>query len=69
MPSNYIKSDITIFNRWGYKVFVQEPYDNQWKGTSRNGEELPPGVYYYVLRIRPEGRKEFVKFGSVSIFK
>lgn len=68
-PSNYAKSDITIFNRWGDKVFVQEPYENQWTGTSRDGSVLPPGVYYYVLRIRPEGRKEFVKFGSVSIFK
>lgn len=68
-PSNYAKSDITIFNRWGDKVFVQEPYENQWTGTSRDGGALPPGVYYYVLRIRPEGRKEFVKFGSVSIFK
>lgn len=68
-PSNYAKSDITIFNRWGDKVFVQEPYENQWIGTSRDGGALPPGVYYYVLRIRPEGRKEFVKFGSVSIFK
>lgn len=68
-PSNYAKSDITIFNRWGDKVFVQEPYENQWTGTSRDGGVLPPGVYYYVLRIRPEGRKEFVKFGSVSIFK
>jgi gliding motility-associated-like protein len=68
-PSNYAKSDIAIFNRWGDKVFVQEPYENQWTGTSRDGAALPPGVYYYVLRIRPEGRKEFVKFGSVSIFK
>lgn len=68
-PSNYAQSDITIFNRWADKVFVQEPYENQWKGTTRDGGALPPGVYYYVLRIRPEGRKEFVKFGSVSIFK
>lgn len=68
-PSNYAQSDITIFNRWGDKVFVQEPYENQWNGTTRDGGALPPGVYYYVLRIRPEGRKEFVKFGSVSIFK
>lgn len=68
-PSNYAKSDITIFNRWADKVFVQEPYENQWNGTTRDGGALPPGVYYYVLRIRPEGRKEFVKFGSVSIFK
>ncbi|MDX2071877.1 MAG: gliding motility-associated C-terminal domain-containing protein [Haliscomenobacter sp.] len=68
-PSNYAKSDITIFNRWGDKVFVQEPYENQWLGTSKDGGALPPGVYYYVLRIRPEGRKEFVKFGSVAIFK
>jgi large repetitive protein len=68
-PTNYAKSDLSIFNRWGDKVFAQEPYENQWNGMSNRGQELPPGVYYYTLRIRKENGKIYRKFGQVTIFR
>jgi gliding motility-associated-like protein len=69
-PFNQAKSDIQIFNRWGDRVFHAEPYRNDWDGKAKNGQELPVGVYYYVLRIRlTEPEKPFVKFGSVTIFR
>jgi large repetitive protein len=68
-PTNYAKSDLSIFNRWGDKVFVQEPYENQWNGLTNGGQELPPGVYYYTLRIRKENGKIYRKFGHVTIFR
>jgi gliding motility-associated-like protein len=68
-PTNYAKSDLSIFNRWGDKVFAQEPYENQWNGMSNSGQELPPGVYYYTLRIRKENGKIYRKFGQVTIFR
>jgi gliding motility-associated-like protein len=68
-PFNQEKSDVQIFNRWGDRVFHGEPYDNSWSGA-KNGEKLPVGVYYYVLRVkRAEPQKPFVKFGSVTIFR
>ncbi len=68
-PTNYAQSDISIFNRWGDRVFYQEPYENGWNGTTNDGKKLPPGVYYYTLRVRRSGKKDYVRFGNVTIFR
>ncbi len=68
-PTNYAKSDITIFNRWYDKVYYQEPYENAWYGQAQDGRELPPGIYYYVLRVKREGKKDYIRFGNVTVFK
>lgn len=64
---NYEKSDIIIYNRWGDIVFEAEPYDNNWEGRGRDGRELPPGVYYFVLRIKLD--KPYTQFGSVILLR
>jgi len=51
---NFLNNEVIIFNTWGDEVFRAENYDNKWEGTY-NGEELPNGTYYYI-----------VKFGSVQ---
>ncbi len=38
-----------IFNSSGKLLFHSADYKNGWDGTSR-GRELPPGVYYYLLK-------------------
>ncbi len=38
-----------IFNAAGKLLFHSPDYRNGWDGTS-NGKELPPGVYYYLLK-------------------
>ncbi len=51
----YPNNRITIFNRWGNKVYEASPYTNQWDGTSQfgtmYGETLPESTYYYVLDL------------------
>lgn len=45
---------VTIFDRWGRQVFVNDNVtniDQLWDGRTRNGAELPEGVFYYVLRF------------------
>jgi gliding motility-associated-like protein len=45
--------ELTIFNQWGDFVFHKNPYRQDteaWDGTY-NGEDLPSGTYYYVIRI------------------
>ncbi|HEX3007770.1 MAG TPA: gliding motility-associated C-terminal domain-containing protein [Bacteroidales bacterium] len=42
---------VTVFNRWGEKVFYSKGYDNvttKFDGT-RNGKPLPEGTYYFVI--------------------
>lgn len=52
----YIQTSLIIFNRWGKKVYESENYQNDW-----NGEGLPDGVYFYVLKC--------TGFQSTDIFK
>ena len=42
LPEELAGSSITIFNRWGSKVFQAVEYQNNW-----TAEGLAPGVYFY----------------------
>jgi gliding motility-associated-like protein len=64
---NYAKSEIIIYNRWGDIVFEASPYNNKWGGKNRNDQDLPPGVYYFVLRITLD--KVYSQFGSVILIR
>ena len=51
---------VTIFNRWGVKVYEQKGYSStdeskMWDGNSKNGKELPSGTYYFVIILNEEG--------------
>lgn len=45
----YEKSKLTVFSRWGLKVYDASPYKNEWDGKSTNGVVLPDDIYYYEL--------------------
>jgi large repetitive protein len=60
-------NDIIILNRWGQPVYTAKPYNNDWKGQSKSGNELPEGSYYYVLYLR-DGKKEVI-YGSVLLIR
>jgi gliding motility-associated-like protein len=50
--TEYPNNIVSIFNRWGNKVFEINNYNNIdriFEGTSDNGEELYTGNYYYVI--------------------
>ncbi|WP_395044999.1 gliding motility-associated C-terminal domain-containing protein [Flavobacterium sp.] len=40
---------LTIFNRYGMKVYSKDNYSTQWIGQSNSGKELPDGTYYYLI--------------------
>jgi gliding motility-associated-like protein len=42
---------LSIFDRYGIKVYSQVNYTDQWKGQSDNGNELPSATYYYVMEL------------------
>lgn len=48
-------NSLTIYNRWGEQIFHQDNYQNTFDGTIK-GKRLPPGTYYYVLRLWPGDR-------------
>jgi gliding motility-associated-like protein len=49
----YPGSRITIFNRWGNKVYQKNGYLNDWDGYSNmdkvGSKPLPSGTYYYLI--------------------
>ena len=46
------KWTLEVYNRLGKPVYRQSAYDNDWRG-----EDLPSGVYYYLLRDRDTPRR------------
>ncbi len=52
--AGYPNNQITIFNRWGNVVYDRLNYANDWGGENRQGEDLPNGTYFVVLKLSPE---------------
>jgi hypothetical protein len=51
LPENH---KVTIFNRWGDKVYETVNYDNEtvrFEGRNDNGNELASGTYFYVVEF------------------
>ncbi len=47
--TSYPDNTVMIFNRWGQEVFKARNYQNNWGGTSKAGDQLPDGTYYFVV--------------------
>ena len=61
---NHPNHKVTIFNRWGNKVYEASPYLNDWDGTNTfgvtvGGNKLPVGTYFYI--IDPGGGSKVLK--------
>jgi len=56
-----ISLNTKIYNRWGQEVFTTANPMIEWDATTKNGNKVPPGVYFY--------RAEYVDFlnNSVSV--
>ncbi|MGI4872645.1 MAG: gliding motility-associated C-terminal domain-containing protein, partial [Janthinobacterium lividum] len=49
----YTNNHVTIFNRWGSKLFETTNYGpgNEWAGTMA-GQPAPVGTYYYIVQVK-----------------
>jgi gliding motility-associated-like protein len=48
--------ELSIFNRWGHRIFVSSNQSAGWKGTdSFTGDICPEGVYVYLARVKKAG--------------
>lgn len=51
---NFPNNTVTIFNRWGNKIWSTSNYNNVsniWNGKLQSGASLPSGTYFYVIEI------------------
>jgi gliding motility-associated-like protein len=46
---------VTIYNRWGRQVFQDHKLDFKWDGS-----DVPPGVYYYLIKYTSSELKGYV---------
>lgn len=57
---------VHVFNRYGRKVFTSVGYSTPWDGKIKGGNDVPPGVYYYVIGLGDDiGRVA----GSVTVIR
>lgn len=61
----YVNADINVYNRLGKLLYHTIGYNKPWDGTY-NGQQLPVGTYYYVIRLNAN---EQVLSGSVTIIR
>ncbi len=63
---------VTVFSRWGVKVYEQKGYSNndsnrRWDGSGKNGKPLGSGTYYYVIILNEEGFSPLT--GAITIMR
>jgi len=65
------KYEMSVFNRWGQRIFYTTHYDEGWDGTRQNdGNPENVGVYFYKIRFTCEmGNKEFVYQGDITLVR
>jgi gliding motility-associated-like protein len=61
--------EMTIFNRWGQKVYVTDSWLNFWNGKDVNNEPAPSGVYGYSIKVVTRGGKEHVFHGTTTLVR
>jgi hypothetical protein len=62
-----------VFDRWGKDVFSSHSLEQMtregWNGQNRNGDQLPTGVYPYVVKGMSKAGKGFLSKGAITIVK
>lgn len=61
---------LQVYNRYGNLVFEQSDYVNSFCGLTSDGEELPTGTYYYVLKLENTNQiYESIEAGWVYVIR
>jgi len=66
--TNLKKYNIHIYNRFGTQIFFSNNIFENWNGTYK-GNELPVGVYYYIIYGLDLSNKNIKYSGSVTLIR
>jgi gliding motility-associated-like protein len=59
---------VSVYNRYGSKVFESRNYRNEWKGTF-DGKSLPDATYYYLIDFELTSGRVLQLRGDVTILR
>ena len=49
-PYKYVEQiQLSIYNRWGQRMFFSDSIEKGWDGISEDGDQVPVGVYFYII--------------------
>lgn len=63
------KYNMSIFNRWGQKVFENDSHYKPWNGLDKNGKPAPEGVYVYAIKVKTISGKDYYYSGHVTLLR
>ncbi len=66
--SNVEEVFMTVYNRWGEKMFETNDKNIGWDGTFKN-KQLPPDVYGYYMQVKCFNGMEYFKKGNITLLK
>ncbi|MES2762774.1 MAG: gliding motility-associated C-terminal domain-containing protein [Bacteroidota bacterium] len=68
--TNIGEINMTIFDRWGLKMFGGTATGNiTWDGKTLSGSLVPDGTYFYIIKAVSLSGKEYDLKGSVNLFR
>ena len=69
-PINICELNGRIFNRWGEKLHEWDGVETGWDGRTLSGEEVPDGVYFYLIDAKGcDDEEYFGNKGTVTIIR
>ncbi|MEO5570880.1 MAG: choice-of-anchor L domain-containing protein [Bacteroidia bacterium] len=60
---------MTIWNRWGQKIFDVDNAKETWNGFDRNGNAVQQGSYVYQINVLTKSNKKYSYQGTVMVLR
>lgn len=60
---------IVIYNRWGTMVYENTDGNWCWDGRNGAGEDIPAGVYYYIITLKKKSGAQRNEHGTITLIR
>jgi gliding motility-associated-like protein len=68
-PYNLRDFQIRVFSRWGTVIYEANEPGFEWDGKDLNGQDVPEGVYVYVIRFLDINGKTTEQTGTITLIR